>query len=288
MATAAIIGGAVLAAKSASKGAKAAVRAGELQAQASTEAARISAEQQQRGLREMQRQFNLGREDIAPFRELQLGDLRGLSSTLRQQRRFGTQAKRSLKGLLGFRGAEEQLGLQQALLESPAQQALRERSAKLIDRRASATGGLGGGAVLSELFSQDRALDQARLDQEIARLTGLMGAGAVPLGVDATGLSAQLAQAQGAGTAGILGNIGATQAAGITGAAQAQASGLLGAQQARAQGMQNMIGLGGMALGAYNRPTATTTGFGGAATGAGAGSLNYGMGTTNFSGLAQR
>lgn len=165
-------------------------------------------------------QERLGREalqQLKPFQEIELAGLR-------RAEELAVPAQEELRQLLGFGGAEAQQAAQQAVLESPAQQALRERAARLSTRTASAIGGLGGGNIRQELFEQGRGLDLQALQQRIGQLGGLAG------------------QRLGAG---------ATRqvAGGLTNIGQIQASGILGAAQARQQGISNLLRLGGAAVG---------------------------------------
>lgn len=193
--------------------AQAATQAGETQAQATERAAEIQAEVQREAMA-------LG----APFREIELQGARRLGG-------LASAALPQFQALSGLQGPEAQMAAEQAILESPAQQALRDRAARLSTRSAAAIGGLGGGNIRSQLFEQGRILDLQALANRRSELGGLVGmqpgAGATQFG------------------AGQLSQLGAIQAGGLTGAAQARASGLLGGAQAKSQALTNLMQLGG-------------------------------------------
>lgn len=171
---------------------------------------------------------------------------------IRPQVEAGDIAREQQLQLLGLRGAEEQATAFGGLQESPSQRFLRERGQRELLQNAAAIGGLDGGNVREALVQRGVGFAQQDLENQLARLSGLSGAGQV-----ATTNIGQL----GAGAAQQAGQFGQAGAA-------AQASGILGAQQAAAQGTQQVLQLGGAAIGAF------TGGAGGAALGAGAGGID--------------
>jgi hypothetical protein len=198
--------------------AESALEAGRLQSDAAIQAAQIQADVQREAMA-------LG----APFRKIELEGAQRLGG-------LAEQALPQFQALTGLGGAQAQMAAEQAITGSPAQQALKERAARLSTRSASAIGGLGGGNIRRELFEQGGLLDLQAIMQRRQQLGNLVnrqpGAGSTQFG------------------AGQLSQLGGIQAGGILGGAQAQASGLLGASQAQAQAFQNLLGFGGMAAGA--------------------------------------
>ena len=149
---------------------------------------------------EQRRQFDIGQGNLDPFR--QAGE-----SALSKQQAF-----------LGLSGQEAEQAAFDQFNESPGQAFLRKRGEKALLAGASATGGLGGGNVQSELQKQGIGFAQQQLNQHQAQLAGISG----------TGQSTAVTQAQ-LGSQ-FAGNVGQLQ----QGAAQSRASGLL-AQQALEQ-----------------------------------------------------
>ncbi len=171
-------------------------------------AAETQVEAQMAGLEEFRRQFDISREDMAPWMEAGTGAL-------------GTQ-----RALLGQQGAEAQQSAFDAFRQSPGQAFLQARGQKNLLANASAIGGLGGGNVKEALVQQGVGFAQQDFGNYYNRLAGLSSTGQQT--------STQLGQlgSQFAGQAATqLGNVGA-----------ARASGILGSQQASAQQTQQMQG----------------------------------------------
>ena len=195
---------------------------------AAEEAAGIQAGTSREAIAEQRRQFDISQEQAEPFREAGLG-------ALEQQ-----------QALLGLSGPEAQQAALAGFQTSPGQQFLREQGEQAITRQASATGGLGGGRILTALQRQGTGFAQQDVQNQLARLGTIAGQGQA-----ITGNIAQL----GAGTASNIGNL--LQAGG-----QAQAAGVLGAQQAQSQ-FAGQIGTGllGGALGAQTEGVGFGRGF---------------------------
>lgn len=164
---------------------------------------------------------------------------------LQPQVAAGDLARQQQLAMLGLSGVDAQQAAMSSLQESPAQQFLRERGEKALLRNSAAVGGLGGGNVLSALQQQGIGFAQQDIENQFSRLGGLSGAGGQAasnigqLGGQAAGLAANAIQQRGA----------------------AQASGILGAQQAQAQGNQQMLQLGGAAVGGFfGGPAGATAG----------------------------
>ena len=199
-------------------GAEASREAGALQAGAITEASKIAAASQEKGLQALMEQLGLTREAFAPFLaagtealpRLQEGaTLEGLSGTLSQ----------ILGGdLFGDLIGERERGVRGQLAAGGL-----TRSGTAIEEAARIPTDLAM-QIENMLFGRTR---------DIAG-TGLSAA--AQAGGAEGGLSAQIAN--------MFQSIGGTQAAGITGPAQATATGILGAAQSQTQGIQNLMNLG--------------------------------------------
>lgn len=209
-------------------GAEAAGQAGALQAGAITEASKIAAASQEKGLQALMEQLGLTREAFAPFLaagtealpRLQEGaTLEGLSGTLSQ----------ILGGdLFGDLIGERERGVRGQLAAGGL-----TRSGTAIEEAARIPTDLAM-QIENMLFGRTR---------DIAG-TGLSAA--AQAGGAEGGLSAQIAN--------MFQSIGGTQAAGITGPAQATATGILGAAQSQTQGIQNLLNLGISGVAAFSDP----------------------------------
>lgn len=153
------------------------------------------------GIAEQRRQFDVSQEQAAPFREAGVGAL-------------GQQ-----QALLGLFGQEAQQQAFAGLTESPGQQFLRQRQEKALLRNAAATGGLGGGNVLTALQQQATGFAQQDIQNQFGRLGQLAGQGQI-----ATTNIAQLGGQTASNIANLTGQAGAARASGILGPAQAEAA----------------------------------------------------------------
>lgn len=153
------------------------------------------------GIAEERRQFDVSQEQAAPFREAGVGAL-------------GQQ-----EALLGLSGQEAQQQAFAGLTESPGQQFLRQRQEKALLRNAAATGGLGGGNVLTALQQQATGFAQQDIQNQFGRLGQLAGQGQV-----ATTNIAQLGGQTASNISNLTGQAGAARASGILGPAQAEAA----------------------------------------------------------------
>lgn len=266
---AALIGGAIIgavsASSSASKGAK-----------ASKSAAKIQERGVQAGISEERRQFEITQANLQSFQQagtdaieqqrilLGLGSSETDPNAERRQKletqisaltrladlppstgpfgNFNAQERlQSLQSELESIPAFSKISAQEAqaqafakLQESPGQQFLRKRAQRNLVRNASAIGGLGGGNVRSALVEQGVGFAAQDLQNQFGRLGQLAGQG------QAATTSVGQFGAQSAG------NIANLNVAG----SQARASGILGAQQARAQGQEQVAQFAGTALSA--------------------------------------
>ena len=93
-------------------------------------------------------------------------------------------------------GAQGQQAFNQALMNSPVQQFLREQGEQSVINQATATGGLGGGEVQKELTRFGQGLAGTQLQQQIQNLGALSGQGLQAAGQQGQFLS-QAGQQQG-------------------------------------------------------------------------------------------
>ena len=193
---------------------------------AANKAAGIQAQGAEAGIAEQRRQFDITQGNLQPFQEAGVGAL-------------GQQ-----QALLGLGGQEAQNQAFAAFNESPGQKFMRDRAQKNLLRNSSAIGGLGGGNVRSALVEQGAGFAQQDFNNQFGRLGQIAGQGQAAT----TNLGQFGAQSAG--------NIANLQQAG----SQARASGILGGQQAESQFRSDLIGLGGMALGAFGGGGAAAAG----------------------------
>ncbi len=130
-------------------------------------------------LAEQQRQFDITREDFAPFRE------------------GGAAAFGGLQEFLGLRGQEAEQAAISGFRESPGQVFLRERQERALLRNQAALGGLGGGNVRTALQEQAFGIASTQLGERKDRLAQVAGIGAGSTAAGAqigAGLSGNIAQ----------------------------------------------------------------------------------------------
>ena len=187
---------------------------------AARDAANIQAKGAEAGIAEQRRQFDVTQGNLKPFQDAGVGAL-------------GQQ-----QALLGLGGQDAQQQAFAAFNESPGQKFMRDRAQRNLLRNSSAIGGLGGGNVRSALVEQGAGFAQQDFNNQFGRLGQIAGQGQAAT----TNLGQFGAQSAG--------NIANLNVAG----SQARASGILGAQQARSNTVNQIAGLGGLALGAFNQP----------------------------------
>lgn len=164
-------------------------------------AADVQAQAAETGISEQRRQFDITQGNLQPFQEAGVG-------ALSQQ-----------QALLGLSGQEAQQTAFSGLEESAGQRFLRDRQQKALLRNASAIGGLGGGNVRTALQQQAVGFAQQDIENQFGRLGQLAGQGQI-----ATTAGAQLGANTASNIAALQGNLGAAQASGILGPAQANAA----------------------------------------------------------------
>jgi len=254
------------------------VEAGE---KAALQAGEIQAESAQAGIEESRRQFDVtskklsaadrfNRQQVGLGRDAALADLD--AAQLAQQQRLGQferggiAAQQQQQALLGLGGQQQQQDAFNQFADSPGQRFIRERAQKALLRNSSAIGGLGGGNVRSALVEQGAGFAAQDFGNQFNRLSDLrvsgqnaatnIGQGLLSTGANRASTQFGAGQQIGAGainTAARQGQFGAANAANIQQGLQAQgearASGILGGQQAHAQSNQGIFQLGGALLG---------------------------------------
>jgi LAS superfamily LD-carboxypeptidase LdcB len=146
------------------------------------------------------------------------------------------EALTQLGGMSGIGDKNTQQEILDRAKASPFYKEMIAEGEEGVLRGASATGGLRSGNVQSALFNERRQALQSAYGSEVSNLRGLAGL--------STGQN-QIAQT--------MGNIGATQAGGIYGAAQATSQGQIAQGQIAQQGLQGIanIGMQGVGMGIY-------------------------------------
>jgi hypothetical protein len=86
---------------------------------------------------------------------------------------FGQYSPQAMQQQAALSGALGQEAFDQAFLNSPVQQFLRQQGEESIANQAAATGGLGGGEVLKELTRFGQGLAGTQLQQQIDNLAGI-------------------------------------------------------------------------------------------------------------------
>ena len=196
------------------------IYAGNQAGKASKSAANAQERGTEAGIAETRRQFDITEANLQP--RIEAGD-----------RALGQQ-----EAILGLSGQEAQQQAFAAFNESPGQKFMRDRAQKNLLRNSSAIGGLGGGNVRSALVEQGVGFAQQDFQNQFGRLGQIAGQDQNA----ATNVGQFGAQA-----AGNIANLGVA-------GSEARASGILGASQARSNTVNQIAGLGGMALGYMNQP----------------------------------
>lgn len=190
----------------------------EQQRKAASSASSAQQQSAQMGIDEQRRQFDELRRLLEPYTQA------GLPALKQQQ------------ALLGLEGPEAQQAAINAIQNQPGFQAMIQQGENAMLQNASATGGLRGGNLQGAMAQfRPQMLAQAIQDQ-YSRLGGMTSLGQQSAaGVGTAGMET------GRGIAALLGQMGAAQAGGILGAAQAQ-------QKMYGSLMQGMGGIYGAAM----------------------------------------
>lgn len=207
------------------------VASGVMGSRASRRAARAQSASAQAGIDEQARQFDLTREDFAPYREAGVRGLRTLEDYL------GLSAPAAASD---FYGSLRKPFTAESLAQEPGYQFGLSQGEKAIERAARARGLSDSGATLKALlrYGQDYAgtkyMDAFNRDLLSKRSIYNMLAGITGTGQTSTEQVAQAGQASAANIANLLGQQGNARAAGIVGANNAWTNALnqgLGAWQ---------------------------------------------------------
>lgn len=112
-----------------------------------------------KGIAESARQFNVTRQDFAPYQEA------------------GTQALGAMTDLLGLGGEAEQQSAIDALRDSPLYRSLYRAGEEATLANASATGGLRGGNTQRSLYNLGEDTLSSVIASQLANYGGLVGVG---------------------------------------------------------------------------------------------------------------
>ena len=161
MVAAAIIGSAVI-------GGGAALFAGSEQADAANRSAELQAQATRESVEEQRRQYNLTREDLAPYRET------GTNALALYAGLYGITRGEGEAGILS---TEEMQGFRDRFTETPGYQFRFDEGIRALDRSASATGRLRGGGYTRELTRYGQGVASGEFENYANRLSGLAGMG---------------------------------------------------------------------------------------------------------------
>lgn len=239
-----------------SSSAKAAERAGNLQADSSKYAADLA-----------QKQYEQTRQDQMPWLEAGRDALGGLSDRIGQNAQFDDRWGGRIES--AYQNGQLTGGLDPSNFQNdPSYQFRKQQGMDGLQSSAAASGGLLSGAALkslnqynSNLASQEYGNAWQRDQLEKQNLMGVLSGNRSQdyqlFSNEDTRQYNQLANMAGVGqqTAGQLGQFGAqnaqNQGNALINGANAQANGLIGAANARQQGMGNLLGLGAKAMGMF-------------------------------------
>lgn len=210
-------------------------KAAETQAAAAEEAAGEQLRLGREAIAFQKESRDLALEGLAPFREIGTSAIGGLPALLQaQQSTIDDPSSR--------------------VLNNPFFKALAEQQEQRLLQSAAARGKVGSGGTAEELQQNLLLLGNQFAQQDIANqqlgITNLQNLSTIGANA-AAGQGSTIQQTAGM-TTGTLGNIGAAQAQGITGAANALAAGQIAGANAQAQGTQNMAGLAMMAASMFS------------------------------------
>lgn len=207
-------------------------RAAEAQSKAAKSAAEAQVQLGREALAFQKESRDLALEGLAPFREAGVSAIGGLPALLQaQQSTIDDPSSR--------------------VLNNPFFKALAEQQERRLLQSAAARGKVGSGGTAEELQQNLLLLGNQFAQQDIANqqlgITNLQNLSTIGANA-AAGQGSTIQQTAGMAT-GTLGNIGAAQAQGITGAANAYAAGKIGAGNVRQQGLGNVAQIAGTLFG---------------------------------------
>lgn len=186
-------------------------------------AAALQAQAQMEAIDENRRQFNLMREDLAPYRET------GVTALEELGRLYGV-------GRDGLLSEDDMTMARERFMATPGYDFRYSEGLKALDRSAAARGGLRGGAHSKDLLAYGQGMATAEFGNYANRLASLAGVGqsATNTGVAAGGqISGNISNAMLSGAQ--------MQGASLAGAATARASGYTGAANALGGAVNNFV-----------------------------------------------
>lgn len=204
-------------------GGGAALYAGSEQAGAAREGGTLMAQAQRESIAEQRRQYDVTREDFAPYRETgaaALGEYGAL---------FGV-------GREGLVSPEEQTAARERFQTSPGYEFRMGEGIRAFDRSASARGQLGSGGTGKALTRYAQGVASDEFGSYANRLAQIAG-----VGQTATGSTAAAGQTTAGNISGTLMAGGQAQAGALQNAATARASGFVGGANAIGGGVSNML-----------------------------------------------
>lgn len=140
----------------------------------------------QTALGQLARGTEVARGDILQGQAGSLGAIAGARGDITSQYnpylQTGQQALQQEAALSGALGAQAQQAAIDAYIESPGQKYLREQQEKALLRNSAATGGLGGGRVLSALQEQAMGIAATQQQQQLENLRSLASRGQEAVG----------------------------------------------------------------------------------------------------------
>jgi len=198
----------------------------------SSKAAKASQRGYDAATREQARQFDLGREDTQPYRDV------------------GKSALNQLAQLYGLSGDGANAPDYSAFYDSPDYQFARDEGMRGIERSAAARGGLASGNTLAALSQYNSGLATQNFNNYANRLAGLSGAGQQS--------SENLAAARA--------SYGQQVGQNMVGAANARASGIQNQANIITSGANQLAGIGGYYYGQRQPQPYGGVGYGGGST----------------------
>lgn len=205
------------------------------------------------GTQALRRGYGTARQDITAGEEASLGTIAAgrerAIGAYDPYLEYGESAAQQEAALSGALGPEAQQKAIDAFIESPGQKYLRERQEQALLRSSAATGGLGGGRVLTALQEQAMGIAATQQQQHLQNLGTIAGRGAGLVGergsllAGFTGQETNVQQQAAAARAGLSERLGVSEAELETMSASqlaqlAQNAGLAQAEIQQAIGMQ--------------------------------------------------
>ncbi len=213
---AAIIGSTII-------GAGASLLAGGAQSKSAKKAAKLQAGATSESIEEIRRQYDLSRQDLAPYR------LAGFNALAPYAALYGV-------GPEGALSKEEMQAARDRFMETPGYQFRFDEGLRALDRSASARGKLLGGGYGRELTRYGQGIASSEFTNYANRLAGLAG-----MGQGATSTTATLGAQASGNIANTLTSGARSQGSAIMAAGTARASGYAGSANAALGGINNYL-----------------------------------------------